>query len=56
MTSIPQTQRQPGWRVVLVPDLGAQLLGPLAVLEELMADLAVWEDEDATDPFRARQA
>jgi hypothetical protein len=56
MTSISQTQRQPGWRVVLVPDLGAQLLAPLAVLEELMADLAVWEDEDATDPFRARQA
>jgi hypothetical protein len=33
--------------MVLVPTLGAQLLAPLAVLEELLADLAGWEDEDA---------
>jgi hypothetical protein len=46
MTSSPQTQRQPGWRVMLVPDLGDQLL----------TDLAAWEDEDAGDPFPARQA
>src|SRR3954465_14851446 len=56
MTSSPSTRWQPGRRPVLVPDLGAQLLAPLAVLEELLTDLAVWEDEDATDPFRARQA
>jgi hypothetical protein len=55
MTSSPPTRWQPGRRPVLVPDLGAQLLAPLAVLEELLTDLAVWEDEDVTDPFRARQ-
>src|SRR3954454_770977 len=55
MTSSPSTRWQPGRRPVLVPDLGAQLLAPLAVLEELLTDLAVWEDEDVTDPFRARQ-
>src|SRR4051795_8416928 len=56
MTSSPPTRWQPGRRPVLVPDLGAQLLAALVVLEELLTDLAVWEDEDATDPFRARQA
>jgi hypothetical protein len=56
MTSSPLTRRQPGWRMVLVPTLGDQLLAPLAVLEELLADLAVWEDEDAADPSQARQA
>src|SRR3954452_21886690 len=55
MTSSPPTRWQPGRRPVLVPDLGSQLLAPLAVLEELLTDLAVWEDEDLTDPFRARQ-
>jgi|tagenome__1003787_1003787.scaffolds.fasta_scaffold20715777_2 hypothetical protein len=29
-----------GWRVVLVPTLGDQLLAPLVVLEELLTDLA----------------
>lgn len=55
MTSSPSTRRQPGWRMVLVPDLGAQLLVPLAVLGEFLTDLAVWEAEDAADPFPARQ-
>src|SRR3954447_5190990 len=55
MISSPPTRWQPGRRPVLVPALGAQLLAPLAVLEELLTDLAVWEDEDVTDPFRARQ-
>jgi hypothetical protein len=40
--------------MVLVPDLGAQLLTPLAVLEELLTDLAAWED--AADSPPARQA
>jgi hypothetical protein len=40
--------------MVLVPDLGAALLTPLAVLEELLTDLAAWEDEDATDSPRTR--
>jgi hypothetical protein len=42
--------------MVLVPTLGDQLLAPLAVLEELLTDLAAWEHEDAADPFPARQA
>jgi hypothetical protein len=56
MTSSPPTRRQPGCRMVLVPDLGAELLAPLAVLEELLTDLAAWEDEDTVDPLPARQA
>src|SRR3954464_2106116 len=46
MTSSPPARGQPCWRAVLVPELGAQLLAPLAVLEELLVDLAAWEDED----------
>jgi hypothetical protein len=56
MTSSPPTRRWPGQRMVLVPTLGDQLLAPLAVLEELLTDLAAWEHEDAADPFPARQA
>src|SRR5688572_15299045 len=54
MTSSPPTRWWPGRRMVLVPDLGDQLLTPLAVLEELLTDLAAWEDGDAADPFPAR--
>ena len=50
MTSSPPARR-PGRRMVLVPALGEQLLAPLAVLEELLGDLAGWEDEDAADAF-----
>jgi hypothetical protein len=53
MTSSPPTRRRSGWRMVLLPDLGDQLLAPLAVLEELLTDLGVWEDEDAADPSQA---
>jgi hypothetical protein len=38
MISSPPARRRPGWRMVLVPTLGAQLLAPLAVLEELLTE------------------
>jgi hypothetical protein len=51
MTGSPPARCRPGRRMVLVPHLGDQLLAPLAVLEELLVDLAGWEDEDAADAF-----
>jgi hypothetical protein len=56
MTGSPPARCRPGRRMVLVPHLGDQLLAPLAVLEELLVDLAGWEDEDAADAFPAGPA
>jgi len=54
MTSAPTGDRQPDQRVVLVADLDGQPLTVLAVLEELLRDLAAWEESDATDPPQTR--
>jgi hypothetical protein len=40
--------------VVLVVDLDGQPLATLSALEELLADLAAWEESDATDPPQHR--
>ena len=36
--------------MVLVVELDGQPLAVLSVLEELLTDLAAWEESDATDP------
>ena len=51
MSTAPTGEEPLGRRVVLVVDLDGQ---PLAVLEELLADLAAWEESDATDPPQHR--
>jgi hypothetical protein len=40
--------------MVLMVELDGQPLAVLAVLEELLADLAAWEESDATDPPQHR--
>jgi hypothetical protein len=50
MTTAPTGEDQLGRRAVLVVDLDGQPLAVLSVLEELLADLAAWEESDATDP------
>src|SRR3954447_8678540 len=54
MTSAPTGDRRPDQRVVLVADLDGQPLTVLAVLEELLRDLAAWEESDAADPPQTR--
>jgi hypothetical protein len=56
MTSAPTGDRQPDQRVVLVADLDGAPLTVLAVLEELLRDLAAWEESDAVDPPETREA
>jgi hypothetical protein len=56
MTSAPTGDRQPGQRVVLVADLDGEPLTVLSVLEELLRDLAAWEESDAVDPPETREA
>ncbi len=50
MSTAPTGEERLGRRVVLVVDLDGQPLAVLSVLEELLADLAAWEESDATDP------
>jgi hypothetical protein len=54
MSTVPLGEEQLGRRVALVLDLDGQPLTVLAVLEELLADLAAWEESDATDPPQNR--
>jgi hypothetical protein len=54
MSTAPTGEESLGRRVVLVLDLDGQPLAVLAVLEELLADLAAWEESDATDPPQHR--
>src|SRR3954451_15055810 len=54
MSTVPLGEEQLDRRVVLVLDLDGQPLAVLAVLEELLADLAAWEESDATDPPQNR--
>jgi hypothetical protein len=54
MTSAPTGDRQPDQRVVLVADLDGAPLTVLSVLEELLRDLAAWEESDAADPPQIR--
>jgi hypothetical protein len=54
MTSAPTGDRRPDQRVVLVADLDGAPLTVLAVLEELLRDLAAWEESDAADPPQTR--
>ena len=56
MTSTPTGDRRPDQRVVLVADLDGQPLTVLAMLEELLRDLAAWEESDAADPPQTRPA
>ena len=56
MTSTPTGDRQPDQRAVLVADLDGAPLTVLAVLEELLRDLAAWEESDAVDPPQTREA
>jgi hypothetical protein len=44
MSTAPTGEEQLGRRVVLVVDLDGEPLVVLAVLEELLADLAAWEE------------
>src|SRR4051812_36226136 len=50
MSTAPTGEERLGRRVVLVLDLDGQPVAVLAVLAELLADLAAWEESDATDP------
>jgi hypothetical protein len=54
MTTAPTGEEQLGRRVVLMVDLDGQPLALLSVLEELLADLAAWEESDAADPPQTR--
>src|SRR3954447_8003799 len=54
MSTVPTGEERLGRRVVLVLDLDGQPLTVLAVLAELLADLAAWEEADATDPPQIR--
>jgi hypothetical protein len=54
MTTAPTGEEQLGRRVVLVVDLDGEPLAVLSVLEELLADLAAWEESDAADPPQHR--
>src|SRR3954452_4190104 len=54
MSTVPTGEERLGRRVALVLDLDGQPLTVLAVLAELLADLAAWEESDATDPPQNR--
>ncbi len=54
MSTAPTGEERLGRRVVLVVDLDGQPLAVLSVLEELLADLAAWEESDAADPPQDR--
>src|SRR3954447_12431445 len=54
MSIVPTGEERLGRRVVLMVDLDGQPLTVLSVLEELLADLAAWEESDATDPPQHR--
>src|SRR3954453_412889 len=54
MSTVPLGEERLDRRVVLVLDLDGQPLAVLAGLEELLADLAAWEESDATDPPQNR--
>jgi hypothetical protein len=54
MTSAPTGNQRSDQRVVLVADLDGAPLTVLAVLEELLGDLAAWEESDAIDPPQTR--
>src|SRR3954452_23498101 len=54
MSTVPTGEEPLGRRVVLVLDLDGQPLAVLSALEELLADLAAWEESDATDPPQNR--
>src|SRR3954464_5775079 len=56
MTSAPTGDRRPDQRVVLVADLDGAPLTVLSVLEELLRDLAAWEESDVVDPLENREA
>src|SRR3954471_16552316 len=54
MNTAPTGEEALGRRVVLVLDLDGQPLAVLSVLEELLRDLAAWEESDAADPPQTR--
>src|SRR3954462_8318479 len=54
MSTAPTGEEPLGRRGGLVLDLDGQPLAVLSILEELLADLAAWEESDATDPPQAR--
>jgi hypothetical protein len=54
MTSAPTDDQRPNQWVVLVADLDGEPLTVLSVLEELLGDLAAWEESDAADPPETR--
>src|SRR3954469_1159814 len=54
MSTVPLGEEPLGRRVVLVLDLNGQPLAVLSALEELLADLAAWEESRATDPHHHR--
>src|SRR3954452_5203054 len=56
MTSAPTGDQRPDQRAVLVADLDGAPLTVLSVLEELLWDLAAWEESDAVDPPEIREA
>ena len=56
MTSAPIGDQRPEQRAVLIADLGGAPLIVLSVLEELLRDLAAWEESDAVDPPQTRRA
>ena len=56
MTSAPTGDQRPDQRVVLVADLDGAPLTVLSVLEELLRDLAAWEESDVVDPLEIREA
>ena len=56
MTSTPTGDQRPDQRAVLVADLDGEPLTVLSVLEELLQDLAAWEESDAVDPPQTRRA
>jgi hypothetical protein len=56
MTSTPTGDQRPDQRAVLVADLDGEPLTVLSVLEELLRDLAAWEESDAVDPPETREA
>src|SRR3954468_12030167 len=56
MTSAPTGDQRPDQRAVLVADLDGQPLTVLSVLEELLRDLAAWEESDTVDPPETREA
>src|SRR3954447_8945812 len=56
MTTPPTADRHPDQRVVLVADFDGEPLTVLSALEELLRDLAAWEESDAADPPQTREA